>query len=74
MANDNKVLKAYELAKETYKDFGVDTDKAMETLSKARISLHCWQVDDIKGFEEGQAESQNVVTGNFPGEIGRAHV
>ncbi len=67
MANDNKVLKAYELAKETYKDFGVDTDKAMETLSKARISLHCWQVDDIKGFEEGQAESQNVVTGNFPG-------
>ena len=34
MANDNKVLKAYELAKETYKDFGVDTDKAIDELSK----------------------------------------
>ena len=67
MANDNKILKAYDLAKEAYKDYGVDTDKAIEQLSKTRISLHCWQCDDIKGFEEGQAESQNVVTGNYPG-------
>ena len=67
MANDNKILNAYDLAKEAYKDFGVDTDKAIEKLRATRISLHCWQVDDIKGFEEGQAESQNVVTGNYPG-------
>lgn len=67
MANDNKILNAYDLAKEAYKDFGVDTDKAIEELRSTRISLHCWQVDDIKGFEEGQAESQNVVTGNYPG-------
>lgn len=67
MANENKILNAYDAAKQTYKDFGVDADKAIETLKNTRISLHCWQVDDIKGFEEGQAESQNVVTGNFPG-------
>ena len=67
MANDNQILKAYDLAKEAYKDFGVDADKAIETLAATRISLHCWQCDDIKGFEEGQAESQNVVTGNYPG-------
>lgn len=67
MANDNKILNAYDLAKETYKDYGVDTDKAIETLKNTRISLHCWQVDDIHGFEDGQAESQNVVTGNYPG-------
>lgn len=67
MADENKVLKAYELAKAVYKDYGVDTDKAIEQLRTNRISLHCWQCDDIKGFEEGQAESQNVVTGNYPG-------
>ena len=67
MADENKVLSAYESAKASYKDFGVDTDQAIAELRKNRISLHCWQVDDIKGFEPGQAESQNVVTGNYPG-------
>lgn len=67
MDKDNRVLNAYEQAKLTYKDFGVDTDKAIEELKKLTISLHCWQGDDVKGFEETTAVSQNVVTGNYPG-------
>lgn len=40
----------YESAREIYKNMGVDTDKAVETLKNIHISMHCWQGDDVQGF------------------------
>lgn len=64
--DEKKILKNYEYAKELYADFGVDTDKAVKEFSEIKISLHCWQGDDIKGFESKTVKSENVVTGNYP--------
>ena len=65
---ESQILKAYELAKERYAAIGVDTDKAIEQLEKQQISLHCWQTDDVIGFENGQALSGGIqTTGNYPG-------
>ena len=62
------IEKSYEIAKERYAAIGVDTDKALETLAKTPISLHCWQTDDVVGFESGEAASGGIMTtGNFPG-------
>ncbi len=62
---------AYNYAKEQYAALGVDTDKAIETLKSIPISLHCWQGDDVGGFEsEGGTLSGSdgiQVTGNYPG-------
>ena len=41
----------YEAAREKYAALGVDTDKAIETLKKVPVSLHCWQLDDVIGFD-----------------------
>ena len=41
----------YNTAKEMYASLGVDTDKAMEALDRIPISMHCWQGDDLVGFE-----------------------
>ena len=65
---ESQILKAYEIAKERYAAIGVDTDKAIELLEKQQISLHCWQTDDVIGFENGQALSGGIqTTGNYPG-------
>ncbi len=64
------INKKYQLAKEQYAEIGVDTDKALEALDKIQISLHCWQTDDVGGFEKAGAELGGggiQVTGNFPG-------
>ena len=45
------IEQAYQIARERYAALGVDTDKAMEALGKISISLHCWQADDVTGFE-----------------------
>ena len=45
------IVKAYEVAKERYAAIGMDTDKAMDALQKVQLSLHCWQADDVTGFE-----------------------
>lgn len=54
--------KGYALAKEYYAQYGIDIDKAIEICDKTPISMHCWQGDDVNGFEkkEGvlQAESR----------------
>lgn len=66
----NDIEKAYKIAKEQYLELGVDTDKAIEQLSTIPISLHCWQTDDVGGFETPDAELGGggiQVTGNFPG-------
>jgi L-rhamnose isomerase len=62
------IEKSYALAKERYAMFGVDTDKALKTLEETPISLHCWQADDVVGFERNEAASGGIqTTGNFPG-------
>ena len=61
-------MNRYESAKEQYAQIGVDTDLALETLAKVPISMHCWQGDDIDGFEEaGGASGGIAATGNYPG-------
>ncbi len=65
---ESQILKAYEIARERYAAIGVDTDKAIAQLEKQQISLHCWQTDDVIGFENGQALSGGIqATGNYPG-------
>ena len=66
--NAETIKKNYEVAKERYAALGVDTDKAIAELEKTPISLHCWQADDVVGFERGEAASGGIMTtGNFPG-------
>ena len=60
--------KMYELAKDVYGKYGVDTEKAMEALKNVSISIHCWQGDDVVGFDNKEALSGGIqVTGNYPG-------
>lgn len=63
------VRKSYEIAKERYAAIGVDTDKAMEQLENIHLSLHCWQADDVTGFENTNAQLSGGIqaTGNYPG-------
>lgn len=70
MANDKTLEKAYEIAKDKYAEIGIDTDKAIEQLKTIPISIHCWQGDDVGGFEQvgGKELSGGIqVTGNYPG-------
>ena len=67
---DIAIEKSYEAAKERYAAIGVDADKALDALQKISLSLHCWQTDDISGFEtrsEGALSGGIQVTGNYPG-------
>ena len=58
----------YESAKEIYGKIGVDTDKVLETLKSVPISMHCWQGDDVGGFDsEGALTGGIQATGNYPG-------
>lgn len=58
----------YEAAKEMYAKLGVDTDKAIATLKEAPVSLHCWQGDDVIGFDhDGPLTGGIQTTGNYPG-------
>ena len=61
--------KAFEIAAERYAAVGVDVNKAMEQLAKLSLSLHCWQADDVSGFEHqgGELTGGIQVTGNYPG-------
>ncbi len=58
----------YNAAKELYKEIGVDTDKAIEKLENFKISMHCWQGDDVMGFDnDGPLSGGIQTTGNYPG-------
>lgn len=58
----------YESAKEIYASWGVNTDKAIDTLKKIPVALHCWQGDDVKGFDQDGPLSGGIqTTGNYPG-------
>ena len=61
----------YEVAKNKYQEIGVDTDAAIERLSKVPIALHCWQGDDVTGFDhKGPLTGGIQATGNYPGKAG----
>ena len=65
---ESLIQQSYEIARERYAAIGVDTDKAIELLEKTPISLHCWQADDVVGFERNEALSGGIqTTGNYPG-------
>lgn len=60
--------KIYELAKKQYEAIGVNVDEALSKLSNIKISLHCWQGDDVSGFFNKESLSGGIqVTGNYPG-------
>ncbi len=60
--------KYYEMAKEEYAFYGIDTEKAIETLKNIPVSVHCWQGDDVIGFDGAGAASGGIqTTGNYPG-------
>ena len=62
------ILKAYEIAKERYAAWDIDTDKALEQLQDFHLSMHCWQADDVGGFESaGDLTGGIQATGNYPG-------
>ncbi|MBN2714099.1 MAG: L-rhamnose isomerase [Planctomycetes bacterium] len=71
---DNKSIeRAYESAKENYARLGVDTDKVLEKLSVPSISVHCWQGDDVSGFENDAALDGGIMTtGSYPGKARNA--
>ena len=61
-------MSRYEEAKKIYASLGVDTEKALDALKNATISVHCWQGDDVVGFDAGEALSGGIqTTGNYPG-------
>ena len=65
----DRIIAAYEAAKERYADLGIDTEKALKALKDISLSIHCWQTDDVIGFEnpDGQLSGGIQTTGNYPG-------
>lgn len=63
------INKAYGIAKERYAEVGVDTDKVLGQMQDFHLSLHCWQTDDVTGFENltGSLSGGIATTGNYPG-------
>lgn len=73
MRDKDLIQKSYELAKEEYKCFGVDVEVAMVALDTIAVSLHCWQGDDVSGFEgESELTGGIMSTGNYPGKARNA--
>jgi len=69
MSQTKNLERAYQLARERYASLGVDTDRALRKLAGVAISIHCWQGDDVGGFESagGALGDGLAVTGNYPG-------
>jgi len=65
----SRVERAYQIARQRYADVGVDPERALRHLRRVPISLHCWQGDDVGGFEnpDGVIGGGLAVTGNYPG-------
>lgn len=71
-----KVEKQYLEAREKYQEIGVSTDEALSKLKSFSISLHCWQGDDVRGFEQNStylSDSGLQVTGSYPGRARNVH-
>jgi len=71
---DKQLQNAYAMAKERYAMLGVETGRALDVLAQIPISLHCWQGDDVSGFESPDAELGGglAATGNYPGKARNA--
>lgn len=70
MKNEKSIEQLYLKAKELYAELGIDTDEVLKKLDDIKISLHCWQADDVGGFETPDSELNGggiQVTGNYPG-------
>ncbi|MGD1086419.1 MAG: L-rhamnose isomerase [Verrucomicrobiota bacterium] len=69
MSNTKNIEQAYQLAKQRYAEGGVDTEKVLKELPQVPVSLHCWQGDDVGGFENfgGTLTGGIMATGNYPG-------
>src|SRR4051812_3834522 len=69
MARNPSIEAAYVRARDAYAALGVDTERAMARLDEVAISMHCWQGDDVRGFEnpEGPLTGGIAATGNYPG-------
>jgi L-rhamnose isomerase len=67
--SDQHIQQAYNLAQERYAELGVNTDQALARLADVSLSLHCWQGDDVGGFENpgGELTGGIAATGNYPG-------
>jgi L-rhamnose isomerase len=68
--NSDRIEKIFQLAKEQYAEIGVDAEKAIKKMNEVVISLHCWQTDDVGGFEKPDAALSGggiQATGNYPG-------
>lgn len=64
-------MSRYDEAKKIYAEFGVDTEKALQALKDVCVSVHCWQGDDVVGFDSCEALSGGIqTTGNYPGKAG----
>lgn len=66
----DKIFQCYQTAKERYAELGVDTEQALILLAKKPFSIHCWQADDVSGFEKDNAMLEGggiLVSGNYPG-------
>ncbi|MFB6319492.1 L-rhamnose isomerase [Saccharicrinis sp. FJH54] len=70
MKKAKQIDEAYQIAKEKYAEIGVDTEQVLKDMDKLAISLHCWQTDDVGGFETPDATLSGggiQTTGNYPG-------
>jgi L-rhamnose isomerase len=66
----NEIMVAYQMAKEQYAGWGVDVELALRNLDQVALSIHCWQGDDVAGFEKPDSQLSGggiQVTGNYPG-------
>jgi len=75
MKKIKSIEESYALAKEQYAELGVNTDRVIKMMEEVVISLHCWQADDVGGFEKPDAELGGggiQVTGNYPGKARNA--
>lgn len=74
MSTETQIISAYQAARERYAALGVDTDAALSVLETVSLSLHCWQGDDVGGFENpGAALGGGIAaTGNYPGKARNA--
>ncbi len=72
IGNSGTIERNYRVAKGMYAEIGVDTDKVLEKLAEIPISVHCWQIDDLQGWEFPQKELDGGIaaTGNAPGKAG----
>ncbi len=74
MSDESQIRRAYELASQRYAEFGVDVAAALAVLTRIAVSLHCWQGDDVGGFESAAGLTGGGIqaTGSYPGKARNA--